>query len=103
MSEKHPTITTSGRGLNLFLAGSLRLVLWRSVISKAIKLSEALINDAATNGLAQHRSVPKQIEYWARIGKIADENPDLTLGFIKGILIGIEESKAGELSEYQFG
>ncbi|RLA18850.1 MAG: hypothetical protein DRQ61_12380 [Gammaproteobacteria bacterium] len=72
-------------------------------MSKAIKLSEALINDAATNGLAQHRSVPKQIEYWARIGKIADENPDLTLGFIKGILIGIEESKAGELSEYQFG
>ncbi len=44
-------------------------------MAKAIKLSEELINDAVTNGKAQHRSAPKQIEYWARIGKIADENP----------------------------
>ncbi len=58
-------------------------------MAKAIKLSEELINDAVTNGKAQHRSAPKQIEYWARIGKIADENPDLPLGFIKGVLVGI--------------
>lgn len=72
-------------------------------MSKAIKLSDELINDATINGKAQHRSPPKQIEYWARIGKIADENPDLSLSFIKGTLIGIEESKAGEVSEYEFG
>ena len=72
-------------------------------MSKAIKLSEELISDAAINGKAQHRSVPKQIEYWARLGKIADENPDLPLQFIKGLLTGIEESKAGDVSEYQFG
>ncbi|SMN02127.1 hypothetical protein SPONL_574 [uncultured Candidatus Thioglobus sp.] len=50
-----------------------------------------------------NRSTPKQIEYWARIGKIADENPDLPLGFIKGILVGMEEVKAGDVSEYTFG
>ncbi len=72
-------------------------------MAKAIKLSDSLINDAVLNGKAQHRSVPKQIEYWARTGKIADENPDLPLGFIKGILIGIEKSKAGDVSEYEFG
>ena len=72
-------------------------------MSKAIKLSECLINDAIINGKAQQCSAPKQIEYWARIGKIADESPDLPLGFIKGILTGIEESKAGEVSDYQFG
>ncbi|SMG64379.1 conserved hypothetical protein, partial [methanotrophic bacterial endosymbiont of Bathymodiolus sp.] len=49
-------------------------------MSKAIKLSDSLISDAVINGKAQHRSAPKQIEYWARIGKIADENPDLPLG-----------------------
>ena len=38
-------------------------------MSKAIKLSEALINDAATNGLAQHRSVPKQIEIGRGLAK----------------------------------
>jgi len=53
--------------------------------------------------MARHRCTPKQIEYWARIGKIADENPDLPLDFIKGILIGMEEVKAGDVSEYKFG
>ena len=72
-------------------------------MSKAIKLSDTLVNDAVINGKAQHRSAPKQIEYWARIGKIADENPDLPLGFIKGILIGIEEQKSSNISEYHCG
>lgn len=72
-------------------------------MATAIKLSDALINDAAINGKAQHRSTPKQIEYWARLGKIAEENPDLPLGFIKGILIGKEEIVAGDVSEYEFG
>jgi len=72
-------------------------------MSKAIKLSESLINDAVMNGKAQHRSAPKQIEYWARMGKIVDENPDLPLAFIKGVLTGVEESKAGDVSDYKFG
>jgi hypothetical protein len=71
-------------------------------MATAIKLSDELVSDAMINGKAQHRSTPKQIEYWARIGKIADENPDLPLGFIKGILVGIEESKSGAVSEYEF-
>ena len=72
-------------------------------MSKAIKLSESLINDAITNGKAQHRSAPKQIEYWARIGKMADENPELPFAFLKGILVGLEENKAGDVSDYKFG
>ena len=72
-------------------------------MAKAIKLSDKLVFDAILYGKAQHRSAPKQIEYWARIGKIAEENPDMTLTFIKGILIGLEESNVGEVSEYKFG
>lgn len=72
-------------------------------MAKAIKLSDRLVTDATTHGKAQHRSPPGQIEYWARMGKLVDENPDLPLNFIKGILTGIEENKAGDVSEYQFG
>ena len=72
-------------------------------MAKAIKLSDELVVDAATHGKAQHRSAPRQIEYWARIGKIADENPDLTLGFVKDILTGLEEAETGDVTEYQFG
>jgi len=70
---------------------------------KAIKLSDQLILDASINGRSQHRSTPKQIEYWARIGKIAEENPELPLNLIKGMLVGIEENRSGEVSEYTFG
>ena len=69
----------------------------------AIKLSDDLVTDAKTHGNAQHRSAPRQIEYWARLGKLADENPDLPLGFIKDILTGIQEDVSGDVSEYQFG
>ena len=72
-------------------------------MAKAVKLSDELVVDAATHGKAQHRSTPRQIEYWARIGKIADENPDLTLGFVKDILSGLEETETGDVTEYQFG
>ena len=72
-------------------------------MAKAVKLSDELVLVAATHGKAQHRSTPRQIEYWARIGKIADENPDLTLGFVKDILTGLEETETGDVTEYQFG
>jgi len=33
--------------------------------------------------------------YWARIGKIAEENPDLSYDFIKNILLGKIEAESG--------
>jgi hypothetical protein len=72
-------------------------------MARAIKLSETLISDAAVSGKAQHRSTPRQIEYWANIGKIADENPDMQLGMVKDILQSLEEVKAGDVSDYSFG
>ncbi len=68
----------------------------------AIKLSNELVDDAKTYAKAQHRTPPKQIEHWARLGKIAEENPDLPLGFITDALVGVEEVKAGKVSEYIF-
>jgi hypothetical protein len=49
------------------------------------------------------RSVPKQIEYWARIGKIAEENPDLPYSFIREVLIAQQEAADGHVEPYQFG
>jgi hypothetical protein len=44
--------------------------------------------------------VPKQIEYWSQIGKIAAENPDLSFTTIRDILIADREEPIGE---YKFG
>lgn len=65
-----------------------------------VKLSEALVQTAKLHGSIEHRSVPKQIEYWSQIGKIAAENPDLPFSVIRDILIADQEQAVGE---YQFG
>ncbi|HFE37637.1 MAG TPA: hypothetical protein ENK06_04340 [Gammaproteobacteria bacterium] len=72
-------------------------------MATTVKLSDKLVSEARRFGAVYSRSTPKQIEYWFRIGKIAEENPDLSYAFIREILIAQEEVKEGELSEYQFG
>ena len=64
-----------------------------------VKLSDSLVEQAKCHGRVQHRSVPKQIEYWSQIGKVAEENPDLPFSMIRDILIAGQED-ANE--EYRF-
>jgi DNA polymerase III psi subunit len=49
-----------------------------------------------------HRSVAEQIEHWARLGKVAEENRDLPIPMLQDMLVSMEEAKAGNLSRYQF-
>jgi hypothetical protein len=65
-----------------------------------VKLSDDLVNQAKHYARVEHRSVPKQIEYWSQIGKIAAENPDLPFAVIRDILIADQEEAIGE---YEFG
>lgn len=65
-----------------------------------VKLSESLVEQAKHYAVIQHRSVPKQIEYWSQLGRIAEENPDLPFSVIREILIADQEAPTGE---YQFG
>lgn len=69
----------------------------------AMKLSDALVEDAKTVAAAEHRSVPKQIEYWARIGKAVLDNPDMPLQVIQDTMLSREEAKAGHVVPYVFG
>jgi hypothetical protein len=72
-------------------------------MSIALKLSDDLVEMARPHAAAGHRSVPKQIEYWARLGKAIDDNPELPLQFIKDTLLAAQEAKVGQLTPYQFG
>jgi len=71
-------------------------------MAKAVKLSESIVSDAKIMAKALNRSIAGQIEYWAKIGKLVEENPDLNYEFIKQILISQQEAKAGKLEEYTF-
>ncbi|WGJ62433.1 TA system antitoxin ParD family protein [Wolbachia endosymbiont of Frankliniella intonsa] len=39
-----------------------------------------------SNSVFQNRSVPQQIEHWAKIGQIVEDNPELSYNIIKEIL-----------------
>ena len=73
------------------------------IMPKAVKISDDLIKMAGLYAKVENRSVAAQVEYWAKLGKIAEENPDLPLSFIKDILLGWAQIKAGEKTPYVFG
>ena len=68
-------------------------------MSVAVTLPDTLINTADVYKKINKRSRAGQIEYWATMGKIALDNPDLSMEFIKEILIAQEEAKHPELLE----
>jgi len=61
-----------------------------------LRLMEARAN-------AEQRSVSGQLKYYARLGMIAKDNPDLPMAFIEGVLVAREEAKAGLGKPYTWG
>jgi len=70
-------------------------------MATAVKLPDHIIEDAKKYSRACSRSVPKQLEHWIKIGRAAEDNPDLSYEMIHGILLGLEEAERGELIPYQ--
>lgn len=71
-------------------------------MATAVKLSEDIVSDAKIMSKALNRSIAGQIEHWAKIGRLAEENPDLTYEFIKNILIAKQEADAEKFEAYVF-
>ena len=71
--------------------------------SRAVKLSGEIVSAANKYGAVYSRSIPKQIEHWVKIGRIAEDNPDLPYSFIKDVLLSLEEAKNEKPVPYQFG
>ncbi len=69
----------------------------------AVKISDELVAKAKIKSKVFKRSVAGQIEYWAKIGQIIEENPELPLPFIQDTLVGKEEIKSGQGTPYIFG
>ena len=72
-------------------------------MSAVIRLSNPLIEDAGLHAKASGRSVSEQIEYWTRLGKAVEDNPDLGTHMIQDLLAGIKDIKLQKLAPYHFG
>ena len=71
-------------------------------MSSAIKLSDDLISLAKKRASVEHRSVPKQIELWAEVGRVILDNPDLPTAFVLDALQGAKEAQAELVKPYAF-
>jgi hypothetical protein len=69
----------------------------------SIRLDQYLIEKATIMAKALNRTPPKQIEHWAKIGEIMENNPELPYEFVKDAIIADAEKQAGKLENYDFG
>ncbi len=63
----------------------------------------ALLRLLQARASSQSRSVSGQLKHYARLAMIAEDNPDLPLSMIQGILEAQAELKAGLGQPYQWG
>lgn len=68
-------------------------------MGKSINLDDGFILESTIRAKASGRSVAQQIEYDAKIGRIAIDNPDLSYVLIKELLAK-GELDSGELTPY---
>jgi hypothetical protein len=50
-----------------------------------------LYNQAQIYAKEEHRTVSEQIEFWALVGRTALDNPDLSIDFVRDLLIARAE------------
>lgn len=73
------------------------------MVTKSIRLNQELIEKATIVAKASNRSTSKQIEHWAKIGKIMEDNPDLPYEFVKQTIAAKAEIEARKFETYDFG
>ncbi len=71
-------------------------------MAQSVSLSDELIKKAKTYSKIEHRSTAGQIEYWATMGMIAKDNPDIPMNMIEEILISEVELLNNDVSEFVF-
>jgi ParD-like antitoxin of type II bacterial toxin-antitoxin system len=69
-------------------------------MATTVKLADHLVEDAKKVAALEHRSVPKQIEFYYAIASAAEQNPDLSFHLVRELLKSKSEEPVGE---YQFG
>ena len=61
--------------------------------STSIRIDQALYDQAKCEAMVEQRTIAGQIEYWAKIGRAALDNPDLPVSFVAASLASMAESR----------
>jgi hypothetical protein len=68
-------------------------------VATAVKRADHLVDDDKRMAAIEHRSVPKQIEFYYQIARAAEQNPDLSFDLVRELIKSKLEKPSGE---YQF-
>lgn len=58
-----------------------------------VRIDDTLYRDAKSHAKAECRTIAGQIEFWAKVGKVALDNPDLPVDFVRDLLIARAEGR----------
>lgn len=61
--------------------------------STSIRINQELYEQARQDAVLEHRTIAGQIEFWARVGRAALDNPDLPVSFIAESLASLGEPR----------
>jgi hypothetical protein len=59
----------------------------------SMRIDETLVNQARAAAKAEYRTVQGQVEFWAKVGRAALDNPDLPASFIAESLMSLAEPR----------
>ena len=65
----------------------------RMLVSTSIRINKDLYDQAREDAILEHRSIAGQIEFWARVGRAALDNPDLPVSFVAESLASLAEPR----------
>lgn len=60
----------------------------------SVRIDKELVDAARNAGKAEFRTIQGQMEFWAKVGHAALDNPDLPAAFIAESLMSMAEPKA---------
>ncbi len=62
-------------------------------MSVSVRIDETLVEQARAAAKSEFRTVQGQIEFWAKVGRAALDNPDLPASFIAESLMAMNEPR----------
>ncbi len=62
-------------------------------MSIPVRIDEHLYNLARDEARIEHRTIAGQIEFWAKVGRAALDNPDLPVSFVAKSLAALSEPR----------
>lgn len=62
-------------------------------ISTSIQINQELYEQAKQVAVLENRSIDAQIEFWARVGRAAMDDPDLPISFVAASLASMAEAR----------